>query len=97
MDNMNSEQMQPQEQKGAGMSIASMVLGIVSLAISCCIPYVPFVCALIGLVLGAVALSKHTAGKGMAIAGIVCSIVSLLPAVYIAFVGASLISALSSL
>ena len=38
MDNMNSEQMQPQEQKGAGMSIASMVLGIVSLAISCCIP-----------------------------------------------------------
>ena len=67
-------------QGSAGMAIASMVLGILSLVLSCCIPYVPFLLALIGVILAGVSLSKKTPGKGMAIAGLVCSIISLIPA-----------------
>ncbi|MBQ6381281.1 MAG: FHA domain-containing protein [Clostridia bacterium] len=61
---------------GKGMAIAGMVLGIVSLVI----PYVGLVTAIVGIVLSAVAYSKgKKAGIkiGMAIAGIVCSCVTL--------------------
>ncbi len=81
MDSNFSNNMAQPPQGGSGMAIASMVLGIVSLVLSCCIPYVPFICALIGVILAAVSLSKKLPGKGMAIAGLVCSIISLIPAV----------------
>jgi hypothetical protein len=60
---------------GQGLGIASMVLGILGLA-------VPFgeVLALVGLILGAVSKKKsNEAGmpSGMATAGIVCSIIAL--------------------
>ena len=62
--------------------------------LSCCIPYVPFILALVGLVLGAVSLHGHRGGKGMAIAGLVMSIISLIPAVIVIIMGASLFAAL---
>ena len=82
------------QKKGPGMAVASMVLGIVSLVSSCCIPGVPFACALVGLILGGVALKNQTDGKGMAIAGLVCSIVSLVPAVIVIVSGAGIMSML---
>lgn len=62
----------------SGQAIASMVLGIVSLVIW----YVGIVTGIIGLSLGAVAIKKckpngPLKGRGMAIAGIVCSTIAL--------------------
>ncbi len=65
-----------------GLAVASMVLGIVSLVFCWCW-YIGGVCALVGLPLGAVALSKISKGqadpgpKGMAVAGLVMNIISL--------------------
>lgn len=67
---------QPQ---GNGLATASLVLGILGLIFS----FIPFIgliawiLAPLGLVLGLVALSKPT-GRGMAIAGAVCSGIALL-------------------
>ena len=81
-----------EEKKSVGLAVASMVLGICSLLFSCCIPYLPFVLALLGIILAGVSLAGHKGGKGMAIAGLVCSIVSLIPAIYIVIVGAAILS-----
>ena len=65
---------------GAGMAVAAMVLGIVSLALSC-VAYISIPCAILALVLGFIARSKAVAGtgggKGMATAGIICGLVSI--------------------
>lgn len=61
---------QQPEQKG--MSIASMVLGIVSI-LAWCLPCVGYPVTIAGIVLGVIGMKKG--GKGMAIAGIVlCAI-----------------------
>ena len=85
---------QQPEKKGVGFAVTSMVCGILSLVLSCCVPYIPFILALVGLILGAVSLHGHRGGKGMAIAGLVMCIISLIPAVLVAIMGASLIAAL---
>lgn len=72
-----------EQKKSVGLAVASMVLGIVSLVFACCIPYVPVIAAIVGLILGIVSLKKNAGGKGMAIAGVVCSIIALIPAVLI--------------
>jgi hypothetical protein len=60
-------------QENNGMSIASMVLGIISCAIFCFWPLsVPL--AIMAIIFGAVGINKG--GKGMATAGIVCGIVA---------------------
>lgn len=59
-------------EQGKGFSIASMVLGIVSLCL-CCIWYLSIPCALVGLVLGIASMVRKYAGRGMAIAGVICS------------------------
>lgn len=89
-------QVPQQPQKPVGLGVASMVLGIISLLLSCCIPYLPLILAILGLVLGIAGVGKNQGGKGMAIAGIVCSSISLIPAIFLAFVGASLFSELSN-
>ena len=58
------------------MGIASMVLGIVSLII----PFAGIATAVVGLILGILAMKKQKevgASTGMAVAGIVCSIITL--------------------
>ena len=82
----------PDESQSVGLAVASMVCGICSLVLACCVPYVPFVLALIGVILGGVSLSGHRGGKGMAIAGLVTSIISLIPAVMVVLAGASLLA-----
>ncbi len=69
------------ENNKKGFSIASMVLGIVALALGCCVPYLPIILAVVGLVLAIISLKNHYAGKGMAIAGLVCSIIALVPSI----------------
>jgi len=61
-------------QESKGMSIASMVLGIVSVVL-CCIAYISIPCAILALIFGFV--GKKKGGKGMAIAGIVLGIIAI--------------------
>lgn len=75
--------MEMQNNGGSGLAIASMVLGIVALVMSCCFYFISIPCAVVGVVLGAVSLAGQKPGKGMAIAGIVCSIVSLVPTAFV--------------
>ena len=77
---------------GEGMAIASMILGIVALVVSCCFYYISLPCAIISLVLAAVTLKGNRGGRGMAIAGLVCSIVSLIPAAIMISTGAAVVS-----
>lgn len=63
-------------QGGKGMAVASMVLGIVAIVLSC-IWYISIPCAIIGLILG-IMYNKKNAKSGMATAGIVCSIIALI-------------------
>ena len=58
-----------------GMAIASMVLGIVGLVLSCLV--IGIIPCVIGLILGIVVLVKQKAGQGMAIAGIVTSLIGI--------------------
>ena len=64
---------QPRTSRGIGFAIASLVLGVGALVFS----WLPFIgilaclAGIAGIVLGAIALAKAFAGKGMSIAGIV--------------------------
>lgn len=82
------------QQGGVGLGVATMVLGILSILFSCCFYYVSFPCGLIGLILGAVSIKKNNNGKGMAIAGVVLSIISLALAVIAIIVGGALLAEL---
>lgn len=64
-----------EEKQSNGLAIASMVLGIVSLILTCILPYVSWVLAIVGIVLAAIV--KKKAKSGMATAGLVCSIIAL--------------------
>lgn len=83
---MNENQLQEKK----GMSIASMILGLVGL-VAWCLPIVGFPVTIAGLVLGILGIKKG--GKGMAIAGIVlCSItliITLVNSVLGAYLGAT--------
>lgn len=74
-----------------GMAIASMVLGIVSLVLFCFV-YVCVPCGIISIILGGITLAKKKAGKGMAIAGVVCSIIGIAVYVILTIIGASILS-----
>lgn len=63
-----------QKQESKGLAIASMVLGILSLLIC----YVGWILGIIGLILASVSLGNHKGGKGMAVAGLVTSILGIL-------------------
>jgi len=79
--NMQNPYQAPPQEGSVGMAVASMVLGIVGMLISCCLYPVTIILAIIGLILGAVAIKKGPAGKGMAVTGIVLSVISLAAAV----------------
>ena len=74
-----------------GLAVASLVLGILSI-VFVWIPFVgliSWILAPVGLVLGLVALSKPV-GRGMAIAGTVCSGVGLLGCIgWVVLIGAA--------
>ncbi|MGI6695805.1 MAG: DUF4190 domain-containing protein [Christensenellales bacterium] len=63
-----------------GYGIASLVLGVLSLLIALLAAYLYIIGAIIGLVgiiLGAVGMKKNPSKKGLAVAGLVCSIIGL--------------------
>lgn len=66
-------------QGSSGLSIAGMVLGILSIC-CCCISYV---FAIPAFILSIIALAKKKSGKGMAIAGLITSIIGLIFSVII--------------
>lgn len=68
----------PAKVPGKGQGIASMVLGIIALALFC-VWYISIPCAVVGLILGGVGMheSKAVGAKnGMAVAGLVCSAIA---------------------
>lgn len=89
--------METKNQGGAGLAIAGMVLGIVALVFSCCIPYVSIPCAVVSVILSAVSLQGKRNGRGMAIAGLVCAIISLVPTIIVLVSGTAILSSLGSL
>ncbi len=89
-ENMNNNVPQNQSK---GLSIASMVLGIVSLVFFC-FAYICIPCGIVGIILGGVALATKKAGKGMAIAGLVCAVIAIAIYVILSIIGASILSSL---
>ncbi len=69
----NLSQNQPEPEK-KGLSIASLVLGICGI-VGCCLPILGYPVAITGLVLGII--GKNKGAKGMAIAGIIISCITL--------------------
>lgn len=59
-----------------GLSIASMVLGIIGL-LFLCVPPFGVICGLLALIFGAISLNKKQGIQGMATAGIVLGIITL--------------------
>ncbi len=66
-------------QKNSSLSIAALVLGIISLVmlVSCCFTFLCFVPAIAGIVCALLARSNTEQWEGMAIGGFVCSLISL--------------------
>lgn len=85
-------------QESKGLSIASMVLGIISVVLFC-IWYISIPCAILAIIFGIVGMKKG--GKGMGVAGLVLGIVALaiLAIVYLLAIAgvASLTSTISSI
>ena len=66
------------QSKNNGMSIASLVLGIVGCALAWFIPLIGIVCGIVGIILAVKGKKASAPGKtGMAVAGLVLSIISL--------------------
>ena len=71
---------EPEKKKMIGFAIASLILGILSV-LCCCCTGVSALFGIVGVILGVVTLVKKFAGKGCAIAGIICSSVAILSAI----------------
>lgn len=72
-DNQTYQQQRP---PSSGMAISSMVLGIVSLVLSCI--FLGWIPAIISLIQGILVLVNDKPGRGMAISGIVMSVIGLI-------------------
>lgn len=93
-ENKEQEVMQDENK---GFSIASMVLGIISIVLFC-IWYLSIPCAILAIIFGIVGMKKGA--KGMAIAGLVLGIIAVaIVGIFLIFVGSALtsISSLSTL
>ena len=62
------------KKESKGLSIAAMVLGIISVVLFC-YPYISIPCALLAIIFGVIGMKKG--GRGMGIAGLVLGIVAL--------------------
>lgn len=86
MDNMNLQNNgMNQPGKADGMGIASLVLGIVSIVMSCCITYIGLGCGIVGVILGVMSNQKNK--NGITTAGIVCSIIGIVLSIILIIIG----------
>ena len=69
------------DNKGIALSIVALVLGILGLICCCLLGGWSLILAIPGVVCGIIALVKKFAGKGMAIAGVICSGLSVVLAI----------------
>lgn len=76
-----------------GFAIASLVLGIIGL-LCCCFGWIGMIFQVLALVFGIIVLVKKKAGRGMAIAGIICGGIGLVVAIIFTVVGASMANSL---
>ena len=86
--------------RSTGFAIASMILGIVAILMMCCVPsfWLKTIVAVLGLVFGIISLqNKNNAGRGMAIAGIICSGIAMVVYVIGLVFGTLVLSTLFSL
>lgn len=65
----------------SGMSVSSMVLGIVGIVFVWA-PFLGVICAILGIIFGGIGISQtkknpNLTGRGMAIAGLVCGIIGI--------------------
>lgn len=74
-----------------GFSIASMILGIVSIVGYCINGYLVLICAILAIVFGVI--GKKKGGKGMAKAGFILGIIALSIYVLIILLGATMFTA----
>lgn len=61
--------MNEEKKNTSGLSVASMVCGILSIVFACCIPYMGIILSIVGLVLGIVSQKKQK--NGFSLAGII--------------------------
>ena len=70
---------EPEKKPMIGIAITSLVLGILSI-IFCCLG-LGWITAIPGVIFGIIAIAKKYAGKGCAIAGIICSSIAIVSAI----------------
>lgn len=85
----------PQQNEPKGYAIAGMVLGIVSI-VCCCSPYIGIGAGVLALVFSIIVLSQNRAGRGMAIAGVICGAIGLLLAIGMIILGVGMQDYLNS-
>ena len=103
--NENGNQVEPQpevqeaqyipevQQSGSqGMSIAGLVMGIISIVAACCSPILGIICGALGLTFGIIGMKKEPIGKGKAKAGVIMASIALGLAVINWIVGALIIA-----
>lgn len=74
----------PQKQRKTGLAIAALILGILSIIGLCCC-CINVITAPLAIIFGIIVLVKHRDGTGLAITGIVLSVLSLLVVVGVFF------------
>ena len=101
MDGQNFEQQPyvapaqaPDSNKTSGMSIASLVLGIVGIVAGCCSPIVGIICGVIGVILGVLGNKQNKTKLGTA--GLVVSIVAIAVSVVVWIISFVILSSAES-
>jgi hypothetical protein len=67
---------------GGGISIAGFILSLLAL-VFCWIPFLGLALAVLGIIISAMGMQKGRSFKGLAIAGLIISIVAVIPALII--------------
>jgi hypothetical protein len=76
------DEQEPNKEKGKkGYAITALVLGIVSIVCGCC--GLGFIAAPISIIFGIIVLAKKYSGKGMAIAGIIMSAITIVALIFL--------------
>jgi hypothetical protein len=81
-DIMETNAESPNEsQKGRSHSATSMVLGICSIVFSWLFELLTLPASIVGLVFGIISLKRNYRNRGMAVAGVICSVIGLLASI----------------